>query len=152
MNLFKSPQYIQQERKVPIRTKLIWMGLKDNNHQFFEYLLSFTFPQHMDQATAIVAELCDICREVCRINPVFVPSGVHAYMETSMDSLKKIALFLYPRFAIAYRYEILYIENVSFVLHNNQSTNPRETESDTCGTFGAAAPGAYAESEILTSA
>ena len=40
-------EYIQQQRKVLVRTKLIWMGLKDNNHQFFEYLLSFTFPQHM---------------------------------------------------------------------------------------------------------
>ncbi|WZZ10280.1 hypothetical protein YC2023_096201 [Brassica napus] len=69
-----------------------------------------------DQATAIVAELCDNCREVPDevkklINPVFgrvdnfskdfkmlvKASGVHAYMETSMDSLKKIALFLYPR-------------------------------------------------------
>ncbi|RID51158.1 hypothetical protein BRARA_H01844 [Brassica rapa] len=71
----------------------------------------FCLSPQLDQATAIVAELCDICREVCRINPVFgrvdnfskdfkmlvKASGVHAYMETSMDSLKKIALFLYPR-------------------------------------------------------
>ncbi|XP_010446392.1 PREDICTED: uncharacterized protein LOC104729180 isoform X1 [Camelina sativa] len=93
-----------------------------------------------DQATAIVAELCDNYRskevpdevkklcllliqttemslylelcvvQVCRIHPVFgrvdnfskdlkklvKAAEVHAYLELSMDSLKKIAVFLYP--------------------------------------------------------
>ncbi|KAF3552343.1 hypothetical protein DY000_02009081 [Brassica cretica] len=94
-----------------------------------------------DQATAIVAELCDNCREV--------PDEVK---KLCILLLQMTEMSLYLELCVVHRYEILYIENVSFVLHNNQPTNPRETESDTCGTFGAAAPGAYAESEILTSA
>ncbi|KAH0893845.1 hypothetical protein HID58_056274, partial [Brassica napus] len=103
---------IQQEKKVLVRTKLIWMGLKDNNHQFFEYLLSFTFPQHMvpDEVKKLCLLLLCIV-QVCRIHPVFghvdnfskefknlvKASGVYAYLEPSMDSLKKIVVFLYPR-------------------------------------------------------